>query len=177
MLKKIALGVVALIVVIVGYAAIQPAEYEISRETTINAPAAKVFPYLNNSKLADQWGPWKEVDPAAKMGFSGPDAGVGSKTSWESDKQLGTGSATIVESVENERVGIQIEYTKPMPMTQDSLYLVKANGNQSVVTWKVTGRNNVVGRVMCLFMNMDKTVGGMFEKGLSNLKTLVESAP
>jgi hypothetical protein len=33
-----------------------------------------------------------------------------------------------------------------------------------------------MGRLMCVFMDMDKKVGAMFEKGLSNLKTLVETA-
>ncbi|MBS1983729.1 MAG: SRPBCC family protein [Bdellovibrionales bacterium] len=174
-MKKIALAFVSLLAVILLYAAFKSPRYEISREITINASPDKIFPYLNNSRLADQWGPWKEVDPAAKMEITGPDAGVGSKTSWDGGKQLGTGSATIVESVPNERVGIKLEYTKPMVMTQDSLYLVRAAGNQSVVTWKVTGENTFMGRLMCIFVNMDKVVGGMFEKGLSNLKKLVES--
>src|SRR5262249_6437308 len=105
----------------------------------------------------------------------GPDEGVGSATSWDSSGQLGTGSATIVESVPNQKVGIRLEYTKPMNMVQDSEYLVKTDGQASVVTWKVTGKNNFVGRLMCAFMDMDKMVGGMFELGLSNLKKLVES--
>ncbi len=44
------------------------------------------------------------------------------------------------------------------------------------MTWKVDGQNNFVGRLMCIFMNMDKMVGGMFEKGLAKLKTTVEGA-
>jgi hypothetical protein len=153
---------------------LQPSHYVISRETVIHAPADKIFPYLNNSKLAERWGPWSEVDPQAKMAYSGPDAGPGSKASWDSPGQLGTGSATISESVPNEKVGIQLEYSKPMNMKQYSEYLVRPQGDSSVVTWRVQGENTFPGRIACLFMNMDKVVGGMFEKGLSNLKTLVE---
>jgi hypothetical protein len=109
------------------------------------------------------------------MVYSGPDSGVGSKASWDGGKQLGTGSATIVESVPNQRVGIKLEYVKPMSMSQDSLYLVESSGNQAKVTWRVTGKNSFMGRLMCTFMDMDKVVGGMFEKGLSNLKRLVET--
>jgi hypothetical protein len=29
-------------------------------------------------------------------------------------------------------------------------------------------------KVMCMFMNMDKMIGGQFETGLANLKTVVE---
>lgn len=76
----------------------------------------------------------------------------------------------------NERVGIRLEYAEPFKMTQHSAYIVKSAGGQSVVTWKVTGKNNFFGRLMRLFLNMDKTVGGLFEKGLSKLKTIVEKS-
>jgi hypothetical protein len=36
------------------------------------------------------------------------------------------------------------------------------------------GPQNYVGKVMCLFMNMEKMVGGQFEVGLASLKTIVE---
>lgn len=172
--KKIALGVVLAAVVFLGYVTVQSPDYVISRDISINAPAEKIFPYLNSAKLGELWGPWLEVDPAVKMTYSGPESGVGSRASWEGGKQLGTGSATIVESVPGQRVGIKLEYVAPMSMTQDSLYLVAPAGAQTQVTWRVTGRNGFMGRLMCMFMDMDKTVGGMFEKGLSNLKTLVE---
>lgn len=173
---KIILAVAVVLVLLLGAAALQPSDYNVSRDITINASAEKIFPHLNNQKLAEKWGPWTEVDPQAKMVYEGPDEGVGAKASWDSTGQLGTGSATIVESVPNEKVGIKLEYTKPMVMNQNSLYLVKSEGDHSVVTWSVSGKNSFLGRLMCLFMDMDKVVGGMFEKGLSNLKTVVEAS-
>jgi uncharacterized protein YndB with AHSA1/START domain len=177
MFKKIGLALLTGIVIFLGYVALKSPEYVVSRQITIDAPAENIFPYLNHSKLAQKWGPWMEIDPQAKMTYSGPDAGVGARTSWTGGKQLGTGSATIIESVPNQRVGVRLEYEEPMPMTQKSEYLIQASGSRSVVTWKVQGANSFLGRLMCTFMNMDKMVGGMFEKGLSNLKTLVEGQP
>lgn len=174
-IKKIAIGMASLIGLFLIYVGFQPSDYVVSREITISASADKIFPHLNNQKLAEKWGPWLEVDPKAKMNYSGPDEGVGAKAAWDSDGQLGTGSATIVESVANEKVGIQLEYSKPMTMVQYAEYLVKPAGEQTVVTWKVSGKNNFISRIMCTFFNMDKMVGGMFEKGLSNLKRIVES--
>lgn len=180
MLKKIALtiaGILATFVaLILGYAAFQSPDYVISREITINAPAERIFPYLNNQRLAQSWGPWMEVDPSARMTLSGPEEGVGSRTSWSGAKQLGTGSALITESVPNQRVHIRLEYTAPAEMTQESDYIVRSSGGQSVVTWKVTGKNSLLGRAMCLFFDMDKMVGGMFEQGLAKLKKNMESA-
>lgn len=44
------------------------------------------------------------------------------------------------------------------------------------MTWSVKGKSPFIARVMCAlsFMNMDKYVGGMFEKGLLRLKNMVE---
>jgi hypothetical protein len=41
----------------------------------------------------------------------------------------------------------------------------------------MTGHKNFMFKAVGLFMNMDKMVGGQFEQGLGQLKTLVEAAP
>ena len=176
MIKKIVLVVVAVLVALFVYAGLKSPDYMVQRQVTINAPAGKVFPYLNNMKLAEQWGPWKEMDPATKMTLSGPDAGVGAKSSWAGGTEMGTGSATIVESVPDSKVGLRLEYTEPMSMVQNAEYLLQSTGAESTVTWKVSGQNNFVARLMCLFVDMDKMVGGMFEKGLAKLKSVAEKA-
>ncbi len=51
-----------------------------------------------------------------------------------------------------------------------------ACGDRTAVTWTMTGHNNFIAKAICLFMNIDKTVVGNFEKGLANLKAVVESA-
>jgi hypothetical protein len=43
------------------------------------------------------------------------------------------------------------------------------------MTWAMTGENNFIGKVFGLFMNMDKMVGSDFERGMANLKPIVES--
>ena len=45
------------------------------------------------------------------------------------------------------------------------------------VTWAMDGPMNYLSKVMCLFISMDKMIGGDFEKGLSNLERVSESAP
>jgi hypothetical protein len=40
----------------------------------------------------------------------------------------------------------------------------------------MSGHNNFIGRAICLFMSLDKVMGGDFEKGLTNLKSVVEAA-
>ena len=58
----------------------------------------------------------------------------------------------------------------------DPSALFKPEGNQIVVTWSMAGKNNVIDKVVGLFLNMDKMVGGQFEQGLAAMKSIVETA-
>ncbi len=39
----------------------------------------------------------------------------------------------------------------------------------------MAGKNNFMAKAVHLFMDMDKMVGGMFEKGLAQMKSVVEA--
>jgi hypothetical protein len=175
MFKRLAMAAAALAAAAVVYAAIKPAEYTIYRETAVQAPASKIFPLINNARAAERWMPWSEIDPAVQMTYSGPEEGVGSKASWNSAGKMGVGSSTISESVPGQLVRFDLEYVKPFAMTQKAEITIRPDGAANVVRWSVSGKNAFIGRLMSLFMNMDKMVGGSFEKGLSKLKGLAES--
>ena len=174
MMKKIFLVLAVLVLGICIYAALQPAEFVIAREISIKATPEAIFPHINNSKKMNDWMPWKDSDPTAQMEPFGPEEGVGSGSKWDSPGQMGTGQAVVIESVANQVVKTQLTYTKPMEMSQLAEVLLTPNGEMTTVRWSVTGKNSFMGRLMCVFMNMDKMVGKEFEKGLSNLKRIVE---
>lgn len=173
-LSKVLGSLILILAVFLSYVAMQPAEYSVSREIFIAAPPEKIFPFLNNAKLGEKWAPWSKIDPQATMNYSGPEEGVGAVTSWDSQGQLGTGSATITASIPNHQVDVALAYTKPMEMNQKAMYLLTPGDHGSTVIWMVSGKQNFVGRIFCVFINMDKKVGGMFEMGLANLKAVVE---
>jgi len=84
---------------------------------------------------------------------------------------------TLTESHTNDLVRIKLEFIKPFASVCDTEFTFKPDGNQTAVTWSMTGTNNFVAKGFCLFMNMDKTVGGDFEKGLAQMKSVAEAAP
>ncbi len=176
MLVKILVGLVVIVGAIFIYAAVQPKDYRISREITINAPAEVIFPWINNSKKTSEWMPWASMDPQMTMTYVGPEEGVGAGSKWNSEGKMGVGSATVTESVPNQLVKTKLEYTKPFEGIQFAQIAIASEGTASKVKWSVEGENNIIGRVFCLFMNMDKMIGGSFEQGLSALKTKVEAA-
>ena len=83
---------------------------------------------------------------------------------------------TITESRPNELIRFNLEFIKPMAGTSTAEFSFKPEGNQTSVTWSMSGKNNFIAKAMCLFMNMDKMVGGEFEKGLSSLKSIAEAS-
>ena len=83
---------------------------------------------------------------------------------------------TITESRPNELVRIKLEFLKPFAQTNTTEFTFKPDGPQTSVTWSMAGRKNFVSKAVCMFMDMDKMVGGDFEKGLAALKSVAESA-
>ncbi len=175
--KKMAFGLTFVIGVFFFYVALQPSEMNIAREIFIKAPPESIFTYINSSKKSNDWMPWTELDPKVQMAFSGPEEGVGATTSWESEGQMGVGRAEVVESTPLQVVKTKLVYTKPMEMSQLAEVSLTPTGEGTIVRWQVTGKNSFVGRFFCVFMDMDKEVGGNFERGLSKLKSIVETSP
>lgn len=176
MVKKISIGLGVIVVGVLIFAGLKPADYFIKREILINAKAEVIFPHLASMKQADEWMPWKEADPQVKNSYSGPESGIGSVSSWESPGQMGTGKAEVIEMVQDQKITTAISYTKPMEMQQVSEFILTPQGEATKIEWNVRGKNNflfrIIGIVAC--MDVDKYVGGEFEKGLNKLKLIVE---
>ena len=177
MLKKILITLAVIVVVFVGVVAMQPSEFRIVRTATMSAPAPAVFAQVNDFHKWEAWSPWAKLDPAAKNSFEGPPAGTGAIFRWAGNNQVGEGSMTITESRPNELIRFNLEFLKPMAGTSTAEFTFKPEGDQTTVTWSMSGKNNFIAKAICLFMNMDTMVGGKFEEGLAAMKSIVEAAP
>jgi Polyketide cyclase / dehydrase and lipid transport len=176
MFKKIFLAVLAAIGLFLGYVAIQP-NVPITRSATLDAPAAAIFPHINDLHKWQAWSPWAKIDPNAKATFEGPEAGVGAVFNWSSaNDEVGEGKMTIIESVPNDHVKIQLDFAKPYAGKSVAVLSLKPEADKTNVTWAMTGDDpGFMVRVICTLMNMDKMVGGMFEKGLASLGEAAKS--
>ena len=177
MLKKILIALAAIAVVFVAVVAMQPSDFRIVRTATMSAPAPAVFAQVNDFHNWEAWSPWAKLDPAAKNSFEGPPAGTGAIFRWAGNNQVGEGSMTITESRPSDVIRIKLEFLKPMAGTSTAEFTFKPEGDQTTVTWSMSGKNNFIAKAICLFMNMDKMVGGKFEEGLAAMKSIVEEAP
>ncbi len=178
MLKKffIVLVVIAVIVAaFAGYLAMQPADFRIERSVKIDAPAGDVFAQVNDFHKWEAWSPWLKLDPAAQTTYEGPPAGVGAVFKWDGNNDVGAGAMTLTESRPNELIKINLDFERPFQDTSIAEFTFRPAGDQTVVTWSMTGRKNFLSKAVSLVMDIDKMIGGKFDEGLANLKSVVEA--
>lgn len=170
------LGLAVVIAAFGAVVATRPGSFVVTRSATIFAPPDRVFPHVNSLRSWTAWSPWEKLDPALKREFEGPESGPGAIYRWQGNKNVGVGSMTISDSQPSELVRIKLEFLKPFAATNDVQFKFEPDGNKTRVTWSMTGNNNFMAKAMHMFMNIDKMVGGQFEKGLANLKSVAETA-
>ena len=177
MLKKILMALTVIVIVFVAVVAMQPSEFRVVRTATISAPAPAVFAQVNDFHKWEAWSPYEKRDPAMKKTYEGAPAGTGAISTWSGNSEVGEGHTTIVESRPNELIRIKLEMVKPFAATNTVEFTFKPEDNQTVVTWSMVGKSNFIAKAVHLFMDVDKMVGGDFEKGLARMKSVVEAAP
>jgi hypothetical protein len=153
----------------------RPADFTYARSATMAAPASIIFPHVNDFKKMDVWSPWLKFDPNVKITHEGAPAGTGAIECWDGNKNVGAGRMTVTESCPNELIRLKLEFFRPFAATNSAEFTFKPHGPNTAVTWAMSGKYNFITKGMGLFMNMDKMIGGNFEKGLADLKTIVES--
>jgi hypothetical protein len=176
MLKKVLIALAAVVVVLIAVVAMQPSEFRVARGAVIRAPAPDVFAQVNDFHSWEAWSPWAKLDPAARSSFEGPRAGTGAIFAWAGNDKIGEGRMMVIESRPSELIRIALDFVKPMEGRSIAEFTFKPEGDQTAVTWSMTGHHNFIAKAVCLFMNLDKMIGGDFEKGLANLKSVVEAA-
>jgi hypothetical protein len=170
---------IAVAVIVIGllvFIAIQPSEYRVVRSATIAAPASTVFAQVNDFHNWEAWSPWAKIDPAMKQTYEGAPAGAGAVYTWSGNNQVGEGRMTITESQPSDLIRIKLDFFRPFAAVNDVEFTFKPDGNQTAVTWSMAGKKGFMIKAMSLFMSMDKMLGGQFEKGLAQMKSVAETA-
>jgi len=169
------LAIIAVVIAgILIFAATKPDIFRVQRSATIAAPADKIFPHLLDFQRWPAWSPYEKKDPAMKRTFSGPAIGPGATYAWEGDKNVGAGRIEVTEVSPNARLAFDLIMLKPFQARNKGEFTLEPQGNGTLVTWAMYGPAPYITKLMQVFCNMDRMVGGDFEKGLADLKTISE---
>ncbi|MFN8322737.1 MAG: SRPBCC family protein [Chitinophagales bacterium] len=171
----IVLSVIVGIAILIGL--IAPKNYNIKREAVIQTSADIIYKTVSHYSEFPKWNPWQELDPKMKTTIDGTDGTVGAKYSWTGNDEAGAGSMTITKLDEGKYVEQTLEFLKPFKSTATTYINIEPTEGGQKVTWGMKGENSFVPRIfMTLMGGMDKAIGKDYEKGLTKLKTLCESA-
>ncbi len=162
------------IVLVIGFASLQPDDFSIVRQTSIDAPPEKIYPLLVNFHAWNRWSPWEHTDPDLKRAFQGPDEGVGAIYSWVGNDKVGSGRMEIRQAVPWSRVAIRLTIERPMAADNNVVFMLSPRDGGTDVEWAMTGEQPLVAKIFGLFFNIDRLVGSDFEKGLAALKAEAE---
>jgi uncharacterized protein YndB with AHSA1/START domain len=151
-------------------------DYSVGKEVVINKPKTTVFDYLKLLKNQNKFSVWGSMDPNMKTDFRGTDGTEGFVSAWDSDvKNVGKGEQEILKIIDGERIDYEIRFLKPFKSTSWAYITTTAVAeNQTRVHWEFNGKMKYPTNLMLLFMNMEMMVGGDLDKGLQNLKSILE---
>ena len=169
-MKKLLLSLAVLVLGVLGVAFSRPSTFRVERTAIIPAAPEKVFPLVDDFHQWGTWSPWEKLDPGMKRTHSGAASGKGAVYSWEGNDQVGAGRMEILEDAAPSRVKIQLDFLRPFEGHNTAEFTLAPEGPGTRVTWAMSGRNTLLGKVIGLFMSMDRMIGKDFEAGLGNMK-------
>lgn len=165
-------AIVLLAIVIV---AMLPGEFRIERSVSIAAPATQIFSQIDDFHNWEAWSPWAKLDPQCTKTFDGSPQGIGAIFSWSGNDTVGEGRMRLIAHRPPEQIHIGIDFLRPFQATNNVEFTLTPNGQDTRVTWSMTGTRNFLCKTISLFLDINTLVGKDFEKGLAQLKTVVET--
>jgi uncharacterized protein YndB with AHSA1/START domain len=166
----IVVGIVAVLIL----AATKPDTFRVTRAININTPPEKIFPLIADFHRWTAWSPYENKDPAMKRTYGGTPGAVGQTYGWSGDKNIGVGRMTLTEVEPSSKVALKLDFISPFEAHNTVVFSIVPQGDGTMVSWDMQGPTPFIGKIVHVFMNMDKMVGTDFEAGLANLKTVAE---
>ena len=162
--------IAAIVAAVLIYAATKPGHFSISRSADIPAPPARIFPLVNDLADHEKWSPFAQ-DPKTRNVVGTPSAGPGARVDFDGSCR---GSLSVTESKPDAKILMRLLMTKPMPCDNEIEFTFVPKGAVTNVTWKMSGPQPYLGKLMSVFIDCEKMCGKQFEQGLANLRKLSE---
>ena len=175
MITKIFASLLIALIGFFSYVSTRNAEFRYEKSGVIQATPDKIFSYISNFQLGSQWNPYAQKDPNMKVNFTGTLGQVGSVMNFDGNNEAGSGSLEILKMTPNESVDIKLIMTKPLKAENLIHYQLTPEGSGTRFSWSMSGNGGYIGKLITLFIDCEKMVTQDFEKGIANLKTLIEA--
>jgi hypothetical protein len=171
-LRKIFIGIVAIIATLLIVALFVPKQYTVTVAETINKPRSVVFDYVKNLKNQENYSIWVMED-IPSVSYKGTDGAVGAIQIWNSkNENVGEGEQEI-KAISEARIDYDLRFKRPFESNQKAaLILNTVTENQTQVVSEFYGSDAYP-------MNLMSFIGkGIIKdaqiKNMHNLKVILE---
>ena len=176
-LKFILVTILVLLAGILIAGLVMPNDITVTRSALVKGTKEDVFEQIVRFKNWPNWSPFYQMDTAMKLTYTGIDGAAGSAYTWDSkNNDVGSGAMTST-NVKGTRMDYHLEFVRPYKSIADGYLKVKDSAGMAKATWSFTTHMAFPMNALQLFpfMNMDKMVGGDFERGLANLRSVTQN--
>ena len=148
---------------------------KIEKSVEIKRKSSDIFNYLKITRNQDNFSVWNMTDPNMKKEYGGTDGTVGFLYKWDStNKNVGAGEQEIVGISEGKSIDYIVKFYRPMENTAKSGFQIVSNGDKNTtVVWTFNSPSKFP--MSLLSPIFKKMLGKDLEKGLSNLKGILEN--
>ena len=108
-MKKILLGILGVIVLLIIVGFFLPSKIEVTRSLTMHASPEAAFEEINNLEHWEKWSYWNTLDPTIKTPYGEQRSGTGAWYSWDS-KDMGKGKLIITESKPSSMIKADLDF-------------------------------------------------------------------
>lgn len=175
MWKKLLLGLLGLIVLLVLVGFLLPGKMELSRTVRVNAPAAYSFEEVNGLENWQKWSYWNNLDTSMTVTYGEKRTGEGGSYSWKSE-DMGEGKLIITESVPYSSIKADLDFMENG--TAKSWYTFEPVGDSTNVSmgFATDFGMNPIARWAGVIM-MESEMNKAFDYNLQKIKEIAESKP
>ena len=177
LVKRIGLVLLGLLVVLAAGSLFISSKLKVERSIEVAAPAAAAFEQVNTLRNWERWSPWHGIDPHMLLTYSGPDGGAGASYNWFSKHpDVGDGAFRILSTEPYKRILAEMDFGPNG--TASTTYTFDEQPTGTRITWAMETDlgMNPINKYFGLFF-LDTYVGTDFERGLNNIRQLVETQP
>lgn len=151
-------------------------DYDVSRTVVINKSREEVFNFSRQLKNQPLWNPLFQRDPDATLKYKGQDGKEGASFYWKGNNKVGEGIQRIVKAKQGRVYETKILFIKPVKLNALTYMAVKElEEEKTKMVWGTRGTLPFPLTIFSIFYSPEKALGQKFDKGLKNLKKIVES--
>jgi len=173
-LKRIALTLLSIIVVLLIIAIFVPKSYTVSVSEIINKPRQKVYDYVRILDNQKHFSVWVMADPKLNPQILGTDGTVGAIQKWNSTvDDVGEGEQEIT-TLSIDRMDVNLRFKRPFEGTAKAAYLFKeVSPEQALITAEFYSNDSYPMNLMSYFIGR-KMITKAQTQNLKNIKQQLE---